>query len=289
VNCLNHGRKQVSFLFENKAPKEIVEAISRLASEDQTRAQFEALASLDAQTRDIVINDLEEYIIGFANSLRKSINKRGLADAKGLWMEKTKLGPAYVPDEEQALAELVRQVAKIKGAAARPLIKAYAQEISKLSEAQYNTENMIYGAAFDALGKVMPSNGPFANKAEEQRIIDLGEALNWRFTVGVKEHFNKAGKYAEFVTEATGTETRAQRGDIKKIFLNLDSEAEASLAYLRATEVFMGVARRVGNDTELANLLPASKLTAEDATILEKHKLESLATLVKAALQNKPK
>ena len=67
------------------------------------------------------------------------------------------------------------------------------------------------------------------------------------------------------------------------------STADASLASLKSTDIFMQVARRVGTDAELAALLPVDKLDAEDAGILEKNHLDSLAALVKTALQNKPK
>ena len=66
------------------------------------------------------------------------------------------------------------------------------------------------------------------------------------------------------------------------------SDEEATLGYLKATDVFMSVARRVGSDDELAALLPKNKFDAADVEVLEKHKLPSLAALVKTSIRNKP-
>ncbi|MBI3440390.1 MAG: hypothetical protein HY052_01055 [Proteobacteria bacterium] len=107
----------------------------------------------------------------------------------------------------------------------------------------------------------------------------IGDALNWRVTTSVKEHFNKAGKLEAFAAEATDVEKNEQKNAMKGLFFM--SESEATLATLKATDIFMAVARRVGNDAELAALLPAGKFDKTDIEILEKCQLKSLADLIR--------
>ena len=120
------------------------------------------------------------------------------------------------------------------------------------------------------------------SREEKQRIEKIGNATSWRFTISVKEHFNKVGKYEAFAAAPTEAEKKAQMDAMKGLF-NM-SESDANLATLKATDIFMGVARRIGTDAELAALLPAGKLDQKDAELLEKCELKSLAALVRAKL-----
>ena len=269
--------------FKGKTPEEIANAVGVLEGEAQMKAQFSALQSVDAETRGLVVDILEKYFVDYITDyFQEAVEERGAAVAKETLMSvKTPLsGLAEELGEEQALAELARQLAAIKGDAAHPLVKAATAELAKLSKEQCNTENTILCAFVDALGKT-PEN------EEKRHLIELDDAFDWHVTIAVQEHFNAVGKYQAFASAPTPAEKQAQTDAEKGILLM--STADASLASLKSTDIFMQVARRVGTDAELAALLPVDKLDAEDAGILEKNHLDSLAALVKTALQNKPK
>ncbi|MDF3025617.1 MAG: hypothetical protein K0R10_2978, partial [Alphaproteobacteria bacterium] len=142
-------------------------------------------------------------------------------------------------------------------------------------------------AVFDAVEKVMIANGIMPKAEENARLEKIQDAFGWRMSVAVKEHFNAAGKFQQFAQAPTDAENEQQRNALRGLLMK--SDAEATLGYLKATDVFMGVARRVGSDADLAALLPKKDFDATDVDVLEKNKLPSLAALVKTAIQNKPK
>ena len=114
---------------------------------------------------------------------------------------------------------------------------------------------------------------------EKKRLAKIGDAFGWRVSVSVKEHFNKVGKFQDFAMASTPAEEAEQRQAMKGLFSM--SEAQASFATLKATDVFMRVARRVGTDQEIAELLPKGVFDTKDAELLEKCELKSLAALVR--------
>jgi hypothetical protein len=274
-------------LFQGKTVAEISHAMAQLANPKQTKAQFKALKSLDAETRDGVVNALEKDVLDLAAQFREYIDRTGAGFAKKMWTDTKAPDTAAAINEEKALAEIVRQVARLKGGAADPLFKAIAQQVSKLTKDQKEIENTVYGAMFDAIEKVMIANGIMPKAEENARLEKIEDAFGWRMSVAVKEHFNAAGKYQQFAAEPTADEIAAQKNALKGLLLK--SDAEATLGTLKATDVFMGVARRVGSDADLAALLPKKDFDAADVDLLEKNKLPSLAALVKTAIQNKPK
>jgi len=276
----------MSGLFEGKGGAEIARAMAELKSAEQSRAQFDALAALDTATRDFVADALEKDVLQLAQTFRGYIDEMGTAPAKAAWVATEAPDTAAAIHEEKALTEVVQQVVKLKGDAADPLLKAMAQEISKLTKEQTNTENAVYGAIFDAIEKTMRAEGVISRAEENDRLAKIEKAFGWRMSVAVKEHFNAAGKYQQFAEAPTEEESKAQLQAIKGILLK--SDEEATLGYLKATDAFMAVARRVGTDADLAALLPKNNFDATDVDVLEKHKLPSLAALVKTAIQNKP-
>ncbi|MBI1216691.1 MAG: hypothetical protein GC185_12845 [Alphaproteobacteria bacterium] len=268
--------------FEGKTAPEIVQAMSQLVSKEQSQAQFSALASLDAPTRALVVDGLEKNALLLADNFIGMVEDVGLARAKKQFTATKAPDTAAAVKEEQAITEIVRQVATAKGDAADPLIKTFAAEISKLTAEQTATENAVYGALFDAIEKTMGQQ-----LEEQKRLMKIDDAFGWRLSVGVKEHFNNAGKYEQFAQAPTEAEKAEQKAAIKGLLFK--SEPEAALAFLTATDVFMRVARRIGTDEELAGLIKADAFDAADVAVLEKNKLTSLAALVKTAIANKPK
>lgn len=273
-------------LFQGKTGAEIARAMGELSSADQTSAQFAALAALPAETRDVVVNALEKDLLQLTGTFRTYIDDMGMAPAKSAWINTKAPDTQAAIREEQALAEIVRQLAVLKGNAADPVTAAAAQEIAKLTPAQTGTENAVYGAIFDAIEQVMVANGIMPKAEENERLAKIEDAFGWRMSVAVKEHFNAAGKFQQFAQAPTEAENEQQRNALRGLLLK--SDEEATLGYLKATDVFMSVARRVGSDDELAALLPKNKFDAADVEVLEKHKLPSLAALVKTSIQNKP-
>lgn len=274
-------------LFEGKTVAEISHAMAELASAEQTKAQFRALDALPEGTRDSVVSALEKDVLEFAGTFRKHIDDMGMAPAKSAWVNTKAPDTEAAIREEQALAELVQQVASRKGNAADPMLTVAAQEIAKLTKEQAATENAVYGAVFDAVEKVMIANGIMPKAEENARLEKIQDAFGWRMSVAVKEHFNAAGKFQQFAQAPTDAENEQQRNALRGLLMK--SDAEATLGYLKATDVFMGVARRVGSDADLAALLPKKDFDATDVDVLEKNKLPALAALVKTAIQNKPK
>ena len=274
-------------LFDGKTRPEIARAMANLVSQEQTAAQFAALATLDEETREYVTNSLQKDVLSLAKNFRAMAEEVGMAPAKKRFTDIHAPDTAAAIREEQSLTELVGQLAKVKGEAADPLLKAIAQEIAALPKEQTGKENAVYGAVFDALEKTMRADGSLAKLEEKLRLAKLSDAFGWRVTVGVKEHFNSVGKLAAFAAAPTEAEKDEQKASMKGLLFK--SETEASLSTLTATDVFMRVARRIGTDAELAALLPADRFQAGDAELLEKNKLTSLAALVKTALANKPK
>lgn len=273
-------------LFQGKTGAEIARAMGELTSAEQTRAQFAALAALPAETRDVVVNALEKDLLQLTGTFRTYIDDMGMAPAKSAWINTKAPDTQAAIREEQALAEIVQQLAVLKGNAADPLVVAAAQEIAKLTPAQTGTENAVYGAIFDAIEKVMIASGIMPKAEENERLAKIEDAFGWHMSVAVKEHFNAAGKFQQFAQAPTEAENEQQRNALRGLLLK--SDEEATLGYLKATDVFMSVARRVGSDDELAALLPKNKFDATDVEVLEKHKLPSLAALVKTSIQNKP-
>lgn len=118
---------------------------------------------------------------------------------------------------------------------------------------------------------------------EEMKSLEkVHDATGWRFSIAVKEHFNAAGTYQKFATEYTEAESNEQKAAIRGL-LHMSDE-QSTLALLKATDVFLRVARRVGDDKDLATLLPAGKFDAKDAETLEKCELKSLAAVVRARI-----
>ncbi len=268
--------------FKDKTNPEIIQAMSVMVSKEQSRAQFNELASLDVQTRDFVVNGLEKNALLLAERFLSRIEEVGVVRAKREFVSIKAPDTAAAVNEEQALAEIVRQIVTAKGATADPLLRTFAEEISKLPVKEQEKENSVYGALFDAIGKTM---GPVLE--EQKRLRKIEDAFGWRMTTRVKEHFNKAGKYQQFAEAPTESEKEEQKAALKGLLYK--SAPKATLASLTATDVFMRVARRVGNDEELAGLIKAGIFDAKDVEILEKNKLTSLAALVKTAIGNKPK
>lgn len=120
------------------------------------------------------------------------------------------------------------------------------------------------------------------SKEEKKSLEKVHDATGWRFSVAVKEQFNAAGTYQKFATEYTEAESNEQKAAIRGL-LNMTDE-QSTLALLKATDVFLRVARRVGDDKELAKLLPAGKFDEKDAAALEKCDLKSLAAVVRARI-----
>lgn len=119
-------------------------------------------------------------------------------------------------------------------------------------------------------------------KEEKKSLEKVHDATGWRFSIAVKEQFNNAGKYEKFATEYTEAESNEQKAAIRGL-LNMSDE-QSTLALLKATDIFLRVARRVGDDKDLATLLPAGKFDAKDADALEKCELKSLAAMVRARI-----
>ena len=274
-------------LFDGKTRRDIARAMAHLVSKDETAAQFTALAAQDAEARDYVVNALEKDVLDLTGKFRGYIEQKGAAQAKALFTSQNAPDTVAAVKEEQALTEMVKQLVKLKGDAADPLLKAIGEEVSKLTPEQAVKENAVYGLMFDAIEKTMQADGSMAKLEDALRLEKLQDAFGWRVTVGVKEHFNKIGKYKEFAAAPTDADNDEQRAALKGLLFK--SEAESTLSTLTATDVFMRVARRVGSDAELAGLLPAHRFDEKDVEVLEKNKLTSLAALVKAAIGNKPK
>lgn len=119
-------------------------------------------------------------------------------------------------------------------------------------------------------------------KEEKKSLEKVHDATGWRFSIAVKEQFNNAGKYEKFATAYTEDESNEQKAAIRGL-LNMSDE-QSTLALLKATDVFLRVACRVGDDKELATLLPAGKFNEKDAETLEKCDLKSLAAVVRARI-----
>jgi hypothetical protein len=126
------------------------------------------------------------------------------------------------------------------------------------------------------------SKGLKLSREEKQSLEKVHDATGWRFSVAVKEQFNAAGKLQKFATEYTEAESNEQKAAIRGL-LGM-SEDQSTLALLKATDIFLRVARRVGDDKDLATLLPAGKFNEKDAETLEKCELKSLAAVVRARI-----
>jgi hypothetical protein len=118
-------------------------------------------------------------------------------------------------------------------------------------------------------------------KEKKNRLKKISEACGYELKSSIKENFEKNDKLQKFNDEVTEKDKAAEA----KILggLRAKSAKKADIAILKATDLFMSVARRVSDDKELAALLPAN-LDAQDAALLEKLKLKSLASVVKARL-----
>ncbi|MBU0800007.1 MAG: hypothetical protein KKA05_03305 [Alphaproteobacteria bacterium] len=117
---------------------------------------------------------------------------------------------------------------------------------------------------------------PALTAPEQKRIQDISASFGWRYSIAIRDHFNKAGKIQDFANAATPEEIATQKVHMKHIF-----GKNADLATLSNLDIYVAAARRVGTDEELAALLPAEKLTAADADLLDKCQLKSLAALVR--------
>ncbi len=272
----------MSDMFDGKPAPVIAKEMAELVCKEQTEAQFAALAARDEKARSFVIDRLEKDALALIGNFQAMVEDEGLTRARKKFMGIRAPDPVAAVNEEQALTVIILQVVKAKGDAADPLLKTLADELSKLTKEQTETENAVYGAVFDTLQKTF---GP--QLEENERLMKIQDAFGWRVTVGVKEHFNNAGKIQAFAAAATDADNAEQKAALKGLLYK--SEPEAALASLTATDVFMRVARRVGTDAELAGLVNVDKLDAKDVELLEKNKLTSLAALVKTALDNKPK
>jgi hypothetical protein len=272
----------MSDMFDGKPAPVIAKEMSALVCKEQTEAQFAALAARDEATRSFVIDRLEKDALALAGQFMGGIEDVGITRAKREFLSIKAPDTVAAVNEEQALTEIVQQIVKAKGDAADPLLKNFAEGLSNLTKEQKETENSVYACLFDAIQKTM---GP--ELEEQERLMKIQDAFGWRVTVGVKEHFNNAGKYQQFADAPTEAEKAEQKAAMRGLLMK--SEPEAALASLTATDVFMRVARRVGTDAELSTLFSADTLDAKDVELLEKKKLTSLAALVKTALDNKPK
>lgn len=117
------------------------------------------------------------------------------------------------------------------------------------------------------------------SREEKKRLEKIDDALDWRFSVSVKEHFNKAGKLQAFADAATEEEKKEQMKLLRFMF---NDGVQGTLTAVRNYDLFVQVARRVGTDEELGALLPAGKLDAQDAALLEKCEMKSLAAIIRA-------
>lgn len=273
--------------FEGKTPYEIAIDMCALVTRHRTEEQFKALSAMDAETRDFVVNKLEKKFLELADKFVAMIEEEGVTKAKKHFTGLHAPDAEDAVNEEQALTAVVQRIAALKGDAASPLVKNFAEELSKLTKEQAETENSVYGALFDALDKTMRADGTMAKIDEGLHLVRIDNAFNWRVSLSVKEHFNKAGKIQEFVAAVTDADKAEQKAAIKGLLWK--TESEAALGSLTAMDVFLRAARRVSSDEELAALLPADKLDAEDVAVLEKNNLTSMAALVKKAIENKPK
>jgi hypothetical protein len=270
-------------MFEGEPAPVIAKEMAELVCKEQTEAQFAALALHDEKTRSFVVDRLENDIVTLVREIQEMVEDAGsLSRVRKQFMSTHAPDAVAAVNEEKALTVLVQEVMKAKGEAVDPLVKTLAGEISKLTAEQTETENAVYGAVFNTLEKTIG-----AEMEEKERLMKIQDAFGWRMTVGVKEHFNNAGKYQQFAEAPTDAEKAEQMAALKGLLYK--SEPEAALASLTATDVFMRVARRVGTDAELSGLVNVDKLDTKDVELLEKNKLTSLAALVKTALDNKPK
>lgn len=115
---------------------------------------------------------------------------------------------------------------------------------------------------------------------EMKRLEKIENIFDYRFSIALKEHFNKAGKFNDFANAPTEAEKKSQMDAIRGLLRMTDQQA--TLAVLKASDIFTSVARRIGDDKDLATLLPRDKLDEQDAAVLEKCQLNSLAALVRA-------
>jgi hypothetical protein len=270
-------------MFDGKPAPVIAKEMSEMVCKEQSELQFAALAQRDAETQSFVIDRLEKDVLATVGKIQQMAEEEGsLKRFRKLFMGTKAPDTVAAVNEEKALTVIVQEVVKQKGEAADPLLKMLNDEIAKLTPEQKETENAVYGAVLNTLDKTI---GP--QMEETERLMKIDDAFGWRISVGVKEHFNNAGKDAQFIAAMTDDDKAEQKAAIRGLLLK--SEPEAALATLKATDVFMRVARRVGTDEELAKILPAAKFEEKDVELLEKNKLTSLAALVKASLANKPK
>lgn len=119
-------------------------------------------------------------------------------------------------------------------------------------------------------------------REEANRLDEITDAIDWRFTIAVKEHFNEAGKLQAFADAPTEAEKAEQKATLRSLF---NPGVKGTLASIKGTELFVQVARRIGTDEELGALLPKGKLDEKDAALLEKCEMKSLAAIIRA---NKP-
>ncbi|MGZ9097399.1 MAG: hypothetical protein ACXW30_03780 [Micavibrio sp.] len=118
------------------------------------------------------------------------------------------------------------------------------------------------------------------SKDEVKRLEKMENIFDYRFSIALKEHFNKAGKFNDFANAPTEAEKKNQMEALRGLLRMTDQQA--TLALLKSSDIFTSVARRVGNDKDLATLLPKDRLDEQDAAVLEKCQLNSLAALVRA-------
>lgn len=119
-------------------------------------------------------------------------------------------------------------------------------------------------------------------RADVKRLEEINAMTNWRLTHSIMAHFNEKGKADAFANAPTEQEKRAQMDLAPHIIFGTDKQT--AIASAKNTDIFLTVARRVGNDDELAALLPA-KVRPEDVALLTKAGCPSFAALVKRRLE----
>ena len=129
---------------------------------------------------------------------------------------------------------------------------------------------------------------PKLNQQEKKRVREIDESLGWRFSVSIKDHFNKAGKMQDFAATPTKAEIAEQTQAMRELVKSMFDETKSSWCSLKTLDIFLGAARRLEDDAVLATHLPAGKFKATDVPLLEKSELKSLAALVKQQTTPKP-
>jgi hypothetical protein len=144
--------------------KNLAEALEYAETAAEVDAIFDQLKQEDPKTVQIVSDKLE------ANFDENCRAKGGLLlvprEARQEVLDEAKKtdalgdGTRELEGAQKVLQELLN-IAKIKGDAASPAIKAHVDELKKLSTEEYNSLQGLYGAMFKAEDKLAPAN-PFA-------------------------------------------------------------------------------------------------------------------------------